>query len=133
MEFFDNPLTALQNLLQFTGQTDIWLPMVFVFATIILVSVGLISLFRPTAVVARRMKGTASREEISQSIKKISLRNDSSSNKALDQILVRLEKYLVKSDEKETTKLRERLPNFLSNSPYANGTKKARLSFGILV
>jgi tight adherence protein C len=108
MDIFDNVVTSLRGLLQFVGQDDIWLPMVFVFATVILVSLGAISVLRPSAAVARRMKGS-SREEISQTIKKVSLRNDSSSNKAIDQVLVRLEKYLVKSDEKETSKLRERL------------------------
>jgi tight adherence protein C len=109
MDIIDNILNSLQGLLQLGGQDGLWLPMTLVFATVILFSVGVVYVLRPTAVVARRMKGTVSRDEISEQVKQVSLRKDSASNKALDQIFKRLEKYLVKADEQETSALRERL------------------------
>lgn len=109
MDIIDNILNALQGLLQFGGQGDLWLPMTLVFVTVILFSVGVIYIMRPTAVVARRMKGTVSRDEISETVKEVSLRNDASSNKVFDSVMGRLEKYLVKADDKETSTLRERL------------------------
>jgi len=108
MDTVENLLTSLQDLLQFSGQDGIWLPMAFVFATVVLVSFGLISVARPTTAVARRMKGPVTGDDISRTVKKVSLRNDASSNKAFDQVMARLEKYLVRTDEKETSKLRER-------------------------
>ena len=109
MDIIENILNSLQGLLQLGGQENIWLPMIMVFATVILLSVGVIFVLRPTAVVARRMKGTVSRDEISETVKKVSLRNDATSNKAFDSIMGKLEKYLVKAEDKETSALRERL------------------------
>jgi len=109
MDIIENILNSLQGLLEIGIQENMWLPMIMVFASVVLLSVGAIYILRPTAAVAKRMKGTVSRDEISETVKEVSLRNDTNSNKAFDSIMGRLEKYLVKADDKETSVLRERL------------------------
>ena len=108
MDLLESAPNALNALLGSLGLGDYLLPLLFVFGSVLLATFGIIAIVRPDTVVRRRMAGSIPREEISRQVQRVSLRNDASNN-VMDSVLARLERYLVKADEKERSKLRERL------------------------
>lgn len=108
MDLLRSAQTTFNALTGSLGLGDLLLPVIFVFASLLLASFGIIAIVRPNNEVRRRMAGSVPREEISRQVQRVSIRN-AASNNVLDTVLARLEKYLVKADENERSKLRERL------------------------
>jgi tight adherence protein C len=108
MELIENLFSSMTNLLPSIDQSGILLPLAFVFASVLLLSFGAVVVFRSDTRVSKRIAGAVSKEEISRTVKEVSIRNDTS-NKKIDDILKRVEKYLVKTDDDERSKLSERM------------------------
>lgn len=106
MESFSNIVGEIVRLLDGAGNNSDWIPLGLTFAAVLCAILGAFAAMRPVPNVARGISGTADMLERKRAV--LSLRNDQS-DATFDQVLVKIEKFIVQTNEQERTQLRARM------------------------